>query len=220
MPTCEYCHQEYIQKQRKLTQRFCCRQCLYSWMHEFSDQKRARETRACIVCGQPFEAFCHRTNQYCSMKCVHQSRIGTHLSDEHRKIISETRKRDWAAGTTYANVTAARTKWYDHVKPNGDMIRLQGTWEVLYAKYLDAQNINYVAHKGAIWYTRSIDNTKRVYLPDFFLPDVDEYLDIKNDYLLRIDRQKFEDIRKCNPTLKLRIITKNDLMQLGLLPTS
>lgn len=217
MPTCKYCHKDYVQKRRKRTQQFCCRQCLYSWMHEFSDQKKPREKRECVVCHKLFEEFCHRPRTHCSMRCAHQSRVGSHLSIEHRKIISETRKRDWANGITYANVCAARTKWYDHIKPNGDVIRLQGTWELAYAKYLDEQEITYLAHKGAIWYTRSADNTKRVYLPDFHLLDTDVYLDIKNDYLLRIDQQKFKDIRTCNPTLKLKIITKSELILLNIL---
>lgn len=215
MSTCEYCNQIYVE--RRSTQRFCCRQCLYAWMHEFSEQKKPRELRTCIVCHRQFSVFCHRTTKYCSAKCFHVSRVGSRLSEKHKKIISETRRRDWANGKTYANVTAAKTKWYDHVKSTGEVVRLQGTWEVLYARHLDEQGINYISHKGVIHYVRSVDGTNRVYLPDFYLPDTDEYLDIKNDYLLRIDRQKFEDIKTCNPTLKLTIITKQQLTQLKLI---
>jgi hypothetical protein len=134
----------------------------------------------------------------------------------YRKARSIAMRQAWADGK-YEGVAVGKCKWYDHIKPNGDVIRLQGTWELAYAKYLDEQEITYLAHKGAIWYTRSADNTKRVYLPDFHLLDTDVYLDIKNDYLLRIDQQKFKDIRTCNPTLKLKIITKSELILLNIL---
>jgi hypothetical protein len=212
---CEFCHGVYVQ--RRPSQRFCCRRCLYEWMHEFSSQKKPQETRACKHCGALFVTFCHSAKTYCSMACVHAAQVGTHISSQHKARVSETRKRDWADGVTYTNVQAARTKWYDHVKPNGDKIRLQGTWEVLYAQYMDTNDISYLAHKGAIWYTRSFDKTRRVYLPDFFITHSNEYVDVKNDYLLRIDHQKIEDVRACNPTINLRIVSKNDLINLCLL---
>lgn len=175
------------------------------------------EKRNCIQCGKEFVVFCHATKKNCGIECAAAGRRGCTISQKHKQRISETRKRDWANGKVYANVTAARTKWYDHTKPSGEKIRLQGTWEVLYAKYLDDNNVNYVAHKGAIWYVRSSDNTRRVYLPDFLLTDTDEYVDVKNDYAFKIEKQKFLDIRACNPKLKLKIIKRSDLVQLGLL---
>src|SRR5690349_13856447 len=106
--SCEYCHEPY--EQRKLGQRFCCRQCLYRWMHEFSSQKKPREERSCQICSQRFVEFVHKSKQHCSSRCYHQSRVGSQLTAEHRKIISETRKRDWANGITYANALVGRTK--------------------------------------------------------------------------------------------------------------
>ena len=214
MHQCEYCKNQFIK--RKKTARFCSRNCLYKWMHEFSPQKTSKEVRLCKTCQRTFEVFCTSSRTFCNARCYHQSRIGSKLSEEHKRIISETRKIDWANGK-YKNAIVGKTKWYDHVKPNGQRIRLQGSWELLYAKYLDQNQIEYEAHKGAIWYVRSSDLTKRVYLPDFWLPKTEEFIDIKNDHLLIVDKQKIEDVKTCNQNLKLRIITKSTLMELGIL---
>ncbi len=214
--TCEQCGFVKISNHHR-RHRFCSRKCLYAWMHEHSPQKRPREMRQCKVCSHSFEEFVHKSRQICSQACYHKSRVGSTLTPEHRQIISKSRKRDWANGTTYANARVGRVKWHDHTKPNGELIRLQGTWEVLYAKHLDATGVTYQSHQGALWYTRSGDGSDHVYLPDFYLIDADEYVDVKNDYLLKIDRQKLEDVKTCNPTITLRIVTKADLINLRLM---
>lgn len=216
---CENCQQEYIARRDR--QRFCGKSCQY----EFTRKPIVpRIFINCCICNKSLERKINNVSKhsYCS-DCFKIERIGTKLTEEHKKKISETRLRDWAKGDVYKNVRTGpngRTvKWHDHKKPNGDIIRLQGSWELLYAKYLDEKHVSYVAHKGAIWYTKSSDNTKRVYLPDFYLIDSDEYIDIKNDYVLNLDesKKKFEDIKKCNPQIKITIITKRDLITLNLL---
>jgi len=216
---CENCQQEY--EARRERQRFCGKTCQYEFIKK---PIVPRILVSCCICKKDLERKINsvKKNAYCS-DCFKIQRIGTKLTEEHKQKISETRLRDWAKGDVYKNVRTGpngRTvKWYEHKKPNGDVVRLQGTWELLYAKYLDEKNINYVAHRGAIWYTKSLDGTRRVYLPDFYLTDFDEYIDIKNDYVLNLDesKKKFEDIKSCNPQLKITIITKRDLITLNLL---
>lgn len=143
--------------------------------------------------------------------------MGSTLTESHRKIISDTRKRDWAAGNVYTSASVGRTKWHTHIKPDGTSIRLQGTWELLYAIHLDVTGVEYKTHEGAFWYTRDVDHTTHVYLPDFFLVATGEYVDVKNDYLLSLDAQKIEDVKRCHPKMKLRIVTKKHLQELGLM---
>lgn len=218
--TCEVCQQAYIAW--KISQRFCNKNCQYKFSRKIIVHRIIIQ---CSVCKKDLKRKASDEigkHAYCS-SCFKTSRIGVSPSEEHRKKISESRLRDWAEGTVYKNVCCGSTgrtvKWYDHIKPNNEVIRLQGTWEVLYAKHLDSLTINYAAHKGAIWYIRSSDLSKRVYLPDFYLIDADEYIDVKNDYILNLDisKQKFEDIKKCNPQIKITIITKKDLIKMNLL---
>ena len=220
LKTCENCFNEY--SARRSRQRFCSKHCQY----EFTRKPIVpRIIVHCAICKIELSRKIKNNfpiNPYCS-SCFRITRVGTKLSEKHKQRISETRLRDWASGDVYKNVRSGpngRTvKWYDYTKSNNEVIRLQGSWELLYAKYLDEKGISYLAHKGAIWYVRSEDGTKRVYLPDFYIIDSDEYVDIKNDYVLNSDasKRKFEDIKKCNPQLKITIITKKDLIAMNLL---
>lgn len=213
MTICKTCNKEFFV--RKKTQNYCSRKCCYVGISK--GLTKPREIRKCLLCQKEFTVKVVEIKKYCSIECVHKSRIGSHITEEHKKIISETRQRDWANCKTYTNSTVGRTKWIDYVDKKGEVLRLQGSWEVLYAKYLDDNDIAYVAHKGAIWYTRNSDNTKRVYLPDFYLIDEDRYVDVKNDFLLKIDAQKIRDIKLCNPMIRLKIVTKKILINLGIL---
>lgn len=206
---CEYCKKEFNVSEHDFNserKRFCSRRC------SFDSMKVEKIIINCEVCNKEFTKFINGSQRVCSRKCATKlPKKEFHLSEEHRQIVSETRKRDWADGK-YKNHRVGKTKWYKFIKSNDEEINCQGTWEFAYAKYLDEQNINFKTHEGAIWYTRSSDNSKRVYLPDFYLIDIDEYHDVKNDYLLNVvDKQKIEDVIKCNPEIKLRIITKEFL---------
>lgn len=211
---CEYCKK--IIEAKKITPgktRFCCRQCLYDWMKIFN--RHERKIFNCKNCGKKIFALKDRDRRFCSMKCVYEFTKGRKLSSQHKEIISITRRRDWANGV-YKNAVVGKTKWIEHVKRDGTHIKCQGSWELAYAEYLDLNQIDYNAHIGALWYDAA-DGKKRVYLPDFYLIDTNLYIDIKNDYLLKVDSDKLERVKKCNPNINLKIITKKDLMKLKLI---
>lgn len=211
---CEHCCTDYSARRER--QRFCSKQCQYQFTRKTTVP---RVELNCSVCNVTVVRKVNKykgKHIYCS-SCFKTKRIGTKLTSEHKKIISETRKRDWSSGEVYKNALVGRTKWYDHVRPSGETVRCQGTWEVLYANYLDENGIDYLAHRGSLRYTSSVDGKEHVYLPDFYLTDEDCYVDVKNDYLVKLDREKIESIKRCNPLIKLKIITKQELMSMGLL---
>ena len=210
--TCEICKKDY--PSYKKAQRFCSKGCQYD---STKGPIVPRVEVNCVVCNAILvKISTHKYKIPHCAECYRTRRKGVNLTEEHKKIISETRRKDWARGT-YSNAVVGKTKWYEHVKPNGETIKCQGTWELSYAKYLDSAGIKYEAHKGALWYVSQVDGIKKVYLPDFYLIEEDTYIDIKNDYLLKIDSQKIEDIKRCNPQIKIKIVTKKDLKALGVL---
>ena len=80
---------------------------------------------------------------------------------------------------------------------NGKIIKLESSWEVEIAEFLDSKNISWNRPKHIPW----IDSKgkKRRYFPDFYLPDLDLYLDPKNDYQIHIGKEKLNAIQiKCN----------------------
>lgn len=62
-----------------------------------------------------------------------------------------------------------------------------------------------------------IDGEEHSYYPDFYLIDEDTYVDVKNAYHWSLQEDKFKAIRKSNPDLKLRILFKEDLENMGVI---
>jgi len=210
---CECCKCSYLARRHR--QRFCSKNCQYEWTRKPIVKRTSVD---CCICKKTLTRKVNDRlgeKSYCS-DCFKTKRIGHKLTERHKKRISETRLKDWASGV-YRNAVVGTTKWHDHIKPDGTKIRCQGTWELLYAKFLDDQKINYECHIGALRYVNQKDGKEHVYLPDFFLVDCNQYIDIKNDYLLKLDSEKIESVKKCNPQINLKIITKQDLIALKIL---
>lgn len=208
MQTCEFCHQKF--ETRKKQQRFCSRKCLHVFLGKRCE--KPKEERKCAFCSTSFFTTFLKKKKYCSQECARKGSKGRKLSDIHKKQISDTRKRDWANGEIYKNVKAARTKWYDYEDRLGRKLRLQGTWELAFAKWLDLKRFSFVAHKGCVWY-QDAKGDSRVYLPDFWVDEWKCYVDIKNDYLLSRSQEKMINVQKTGVPLK--ILLKRDLIELG-----
>lgn len=135
---------------------------------------------------------------------------------EYRSALSAKMKQAWVDGR-YDGVRVGRCKWYVFQKSTGELCNLQGTWELAYAQYLDKNGIKFDAHKGRLEY---IDDTgaKRSYYPDFLLTETQEYIDVKSDYWLALQKRKFELLREQHKDLSLRIVTKAELQELNILP--
>jgi hypothetical protein len=71
-----------------------------------------------------------------------------------------------------------KCKWFDV-----DGQRVQGNFEVKVANFLTENSIRWIAHKGisSIQY-KDIDSKNRYYNPDFYLPELDVYLEPRAKY--------------------------------------
>lgn len=85
---------------------------------------------------------------------------------------------------------------------------LESSYEVKTAKLLDELNIEWVkVRMGYVW----DDNGKqRRYIPDFYLPKYDVFLDPKNDYLIKKDKRKIESAMQLN-NITVIVINKDQL---------
>jgi len=95
-----------------------------------------------------------------------------------------------------------------HYEYNG--VDLHGKWEVEYAKYLDRNGIKWARNKDSFAYT--YDGKERRYTPDFYLPETDEYVEIKG-YKTDKDETKWEQFPKHR---KLLVLMKQELGSLGI----
>lgn len=89
-------------------------------------------------------------------------------------------------------------------------VKVQGTWEKKVAEKLTDLNIKWIKpqhNKDVIEYT--IDNKIRRYTPDFYLPEYNQFLEIKG-YYWNNDKLKMQAIIKQHPNKKIFIMREND----------
>lgn len=122
--------------------------------------------------------------------------------------------RAWVDGK-YDGVRVGQCEWHDHVKPDGTLIKLQGSWELAYARHLDEQEIEYEVHHGRIPYTDD-EGVARSYYPDFKLLETNEYIDVKNPLYVEKHARKIELVRQQND-IKLTVLGKKELHSLGVM---
>ena len=84
-------------------------------------------------------------------------------------------------------------------------VKLNGTWEVIFAEYLDRNNIRW--ERPTIGFEYIWNNDKHTYYPDFYLPDIDVYVEIKG---YERERDKF----KWKSVSNLIIIKGNEIRQI------
>jgi hypothetical protein len=118
------------------------------------------------------------------------------------KSISSTIKKKIEEGTWHNSFSKSRTHEYKGIK-------LYGTWELNYAKWLDLNNINWSRPKEKFKYI--LNNIERNYTPDFYLIDEDCYIEIKG-YETEKDREKWKQFTK-----KLKVLKGKDLKELGII---
>jgi len=76
---------------------------------------------------------------------------------------------------------------------------MKSNWEIIYAKYLDKNNIKW------LYESKTFDLGNTTYTPDFYLPQTDEYIEIKGWF--RDDaKKKFRLFKKSYPEIKIVLI--------------
>lgn len=71
-------------------------------------------------------------------------------------------------------------------------VTLESTWELEVAMYLDEKNIDWIRPKPLKWENK--DGKNKLYYPDFYLTKYDLFLDPKNPYCMKIDKEKMNYI--------------------------
>ena len=71
---------------------------------------------------------------------------------------------------------------------------LQSSWEVEIAELLDNEGIPWIRPRSIPWIDSEGKN--RRYFPDFYLPEHDLYLDPKNEYCMKQDKEKMTAVAK------------------------
>lgn len=86
-------------------------------------------------------------------------------------------------------------------------ICMRSSWEVKYAKYLDENNIKW-EYEPKRFYCGNIS-----YLPDFYLPEKDLYIEIKG-FFNSNGLKRFKEFKKYYPNIKIAVLMKKELIKL------
>lgn len=143
--------------------------------------------------------------------------LGRKLTKEHKEAISKSHKES-------SNFNGlVKTKTYSVYSPYvGDIVTVQGTWEKKYAEFLNAKNIPWTKSRTIKFNWTDDQGINRIYYPDFYLPETDEYIEIKGfmwkDESKGIDdKRKMELVSEQNSDKKIIVIMKEQLNALGVL---
>ena len=95
-----------------------------------------------------------------------------------------------------------------HIKYNN--IWMRSSWEIKYAKYLDKKKLEWQ------YESKTFDLGNTTYTPDFYLPEHNLYIEIKG-YWRDDAKIKFKGFKKQYPNIKIKLIMKPELQELGVL---
>lgn len=152
--------------------------------------QRIREKKICQVCKKKL-TFNKRA---CSRECLSRDK-------DYKRLLS-------------GNNRGGNCKWFDFIKKDGVLIKLQGTYELRFAKILDKLDSEWI--KPTIWnrehqfeWTDS-ENITHWYTPDFWSPLFKKYFEIKG-YWTENQKDKKKFIEKID---NVRIIYIEDLLKI------
>jgi hypothetical protein len=168
--------------------------------------------------GKP---FANRSQKGWSGWCkgkTYEEYLGKKRADEYKNTISSSLKK-WHKEIGFSEETrnnfSKKQKLYlennHHIKWfevfNGEKnIKVQGKWEYDVALWLNKQNIRW-DRKTLIY------DTYRRYTPDFYLTNLNEYLEVKG-WLRECDKEKMNKIIK-EQNIKIKMLYKEDYKQLN-----
>lgn len=139
-----------------------------------------------------------------TIRKISESNRGKKISEEHRRKISlsniERIQKGWNPFSKF------KTGYYD--SKNNGKVWYRSSWELTYMKYLDSIDELWEYEK------HHFDLGDCYYLPDFYLPNKDEFHEVKG-YPRGLE--KIEKFKEMYPEILLILIEKKNLEELNLL---
>ena len=89
-------------------------------------------------------------------------------------------------------------------------ISMRSSYEIAYAKYLDKQQINW------LYEFKTFDLGHNTYTPDFYLSELDKYIEIKGWWRDK-GKKKFKLFKRLYPKVKIEVLMRPELIEKGVL---
>lgn len=119
------------------------------------------------------------------------------------KSVPDTRNPDYIGVHGGYRANAGRSKKFKVMDSFGNEVCLQSTYELRCSEILDELKIDWIRPKALKY------DDKR-YFADFYLPDHAVYLDPKNNYKAKLDKEKIDKVIEQNK-VKVVVLLENDL---------
>ena len=152
-------------------------------------------------------------SQKCKNGLIIPPQTGKAHSKEFKQKLSETIKEKVKNGEWHYSFSKVRS--HEYTSPFAGDVKLHGSWELAYAKYLDANNIQWIRptqkeHKFKYTFSE-LKGGEGFYIPDFYLVNENVWVEIKG-YETEKDRAKWASFPH-----SLRILKEKDLKELNLI---
>ena len=98
---------------------------------------------------------------------------------------------------------------------DGRKVEMDSTWEVAMAARLDALGIAWIRNNTLKLAYVTRGNRKRKYIPDFYLPDYNLYIEVKG-YWTDAARHKMKDVQERNTVRILILESLSEIMNLDI----
>ena len=209
MLVCKFCSQEKQSVQSLVNHERLCKQNPNRQSTPFQDPEFQR-TKGGAQSNQYIKATQLGLPKPECSKATRDARSAANLARtkewhiENGKRISKTIREKVAKGEWHTSLAK-----HMHIEYRG--VDLHGTWELKYAQYLDDNNISWMRNIETFEYY--FEGTLRRYTPDFYLPSIDEYVEIKG-FSVEKDLAKWSQFPSDK---KLKILMRKDLEDLGIL---
>lgn len=135
-------------------------------------------------------------------------KIGYEHTEETKKRLSVLMSERYAAGW---EVKCGRAPKFNYESPIAGIIKVDGSWELKVAKYLDSIGVEWKRNKERFEYDNTIKNKISTYCPDFYVKDWNIYIEVKG-YKTELDEIKWKQFK-----FELKIWDKNKLKELKIL---
>lgn len=147
-----------------------------------------------------------------SSKTFHKLNIKTRSISEANKLYSKNNPQRHSLETkeklSEIRCNALRDKAFYSKREVYNGITLDSSYESKVVRELDANNVRWERPKSLRYL---LNGQIRRYIPDFYLPEYDIYLDPKNDYLIKKDRLKISLVENYND-VKVIVLNKDNLV--------
>ncbi len=130
-------------------------------------------------------------------------------------------KRKKRSRKTKSRKTKLWSKSSEYQKLDGTMVSMDSSWEVACAVKLDELEVSWVRDPDMKLFYRDRKLRERKYIPDFYLPDYDIYLEVKG-YWTDAAKWKMRDVCSRNPG-KIKILEsleEIDLLDIEMCPST